>query len=62
MGFLPLVQSPHALAWELHSVSVVLLVRVRYIRTHPLGFQQILAKIQHAVHHAQHRTLTSSFM
>ena len=44
MGFLLLVQSTHDLSWDLHSVSVVLLVRVCYVHTRPLGFQHNLSE------------------
>ena len=47
------MQSTHDLSWDLHSVSVVLLVRVRYIRTHPVGFQHTLSECLALVLHVE---------
>ena len=53
MGFLPLVQSTHDLSWDLQSVSVVLLVRVHYLRTCALGFQHTLSECLALVLHVE---------
>ncbi len=36
------MQSTHGSLWDLHSVSVGLVVRVRYVRTRPSEFQQTM--------------------
>jgi hypothetical protein len=50
MGFMALVQSTHESSWDSHSVSVILVVRVHYIRTRPFEFQHTLSECCDLLH------------